>query len=156
MKIKSPRDFWAGLMFIAFGLFFLTVAQVNYQMGTAVRMGPGYFPSVLGGILAVLGAIVLFDSFILKGLPVAKFHFRPLIFILISSLAFAYLLKPLGLVLASAALIFISAFGGHEFKWKEVGILTVVLIIFAVLVFVKGLTLPFPICPSFIDVCPIR
>jgi hypothetical protein len=156
MKIKSPRDFWAGLMFIAFGLFFLIVAQVNYQMGTAVRMGPGYFPSVLGGILAVLGAIVLFESFILTGLPVNKFHFRPLIFILISSLAFAYLLKPLGLVLASAALIFISALGGHEFKLKEVGILTVVLIIFSVIVFVKGLTLPFPICPSFVDVCPIR
>ena len=156
MKIKSPRDFWAGLMFIAFGLFFLIVAQLNYQMGTAVRMGPAYFPSVLGGILAVLGAIVLFDSFVLTGPKVAKFHFRPLIFILISSLAFAYLLKPLGLVLASACLIFISAYGGHEFRWKEVGILTVVLIIFSVLVFVKGLTLPFPICPSFVDICPIR
>ena len=156
MKIKAPRDFWAGLMFIGVGLFFLIVAQMNYQMGTAVRMGPGYFPSVLGGMLAVLGGIVLFDSFILTGPKVNKFHFRPLIFILISSLAFAYLLKPLGLVLASVALIFISAFGGHEFKFKEVAILTVVLVIFSVLVFVKGLTLPFPICPSFIDNCPIR
>jgi hypothetical protein len=156
MKIKSPRDFWAGLMFIAFGLFFLIVAQVNYQMGTAVRMGPGYFPSVLGGMLAILGAIVLFDSFVLEGTPVPKFHFRPLLFILASSLAFAYLLKPLGLVLASAALIFIAAFGGHEFRFKEVAILTAVLIVFSVIVFVKGLTLPFPICPSFVDVCPIR
>jgi hypothetical protein len=156
VKIKSPRDFWAGLMFIAFGLFFVIVAQVNYQMGTAVRMGPGYFPTVLGGMLAVLGGIVLFDSFVLTGTPVPTFHFRPLIFILISSLAFAYLLKPLGLVLASVALIFISAFGGHEFKWKEVAILSVVLVVFAVVVFVKGLTLPFPICPSFIEICPIR
>ena len=156
MKIKAPRDFWAGLMFIAFGLFFLIVAQMFYQMGTAVRMGPGYFPTVLGGILALLGAIVLAGSFAVEGPPVAEFHFRPLIFILISSLAFAYLLKPLGLVLASAALIFISAYGGHEFKWKEVTILTVVLVIFSVLVFVKGLTLPFPICPGFVEVCPIR
>jgi hypothetical protein len=156
MKIKSPRDFWAGLMFIAFGVFFLVVAQMNYQMGTAVRMGPGYFPSVLGGILAVLGAIVLFDSFVLTGTPVPKFHFRPLLFILASSLAFAYLLKPLGLVLASVCLIFISAFGGHEFKWKEVAILSAVLVVFAVVVFVKGLTLPFPICPSFVEICPIR
>jgi hypothetical protein len=156
MKIKAPRDFWAGLMFIAFGLFFLIVAQMNYQMGTAVRMGPGYFPTVLGGMLAVLGGVVLFGSFALEGAPVAKFHFRPLLFILVSSLAFAYLLKPLGLVLASAALIFISAFGGHEFRWKEVTILTGVLIVFSVLVFVKGLTLPFPICPSFVEICPIR
>jgi hypothetical protein len=137
-------------------LFFLIVAQMNYQMGTAVRMGPGYFPSVLGGILAVLGAIVLFDSFVIEGTPVPRFYFRPLLFVLVSSLAFAYLLKPLGLVLASTALIFISAFGGHEFRFKEVAILTVVLIIFSVIVFVKGLTLPFPICPSFVDVCPIR
>jgi hypothetical protein len=156
MKIKSPKDFWAGLMFIGFGLFFALVAQLNYQMGSAVRMGPAYFPTVLGGMLVVLGAIVMFDSFILRGEKVAKFHFRPLLFVMVSSLAFAYLLKPLGMVLASVALVFIAAFGGHEFKWKEVAILSVVLVIFSVLVFVKGLTLPFPICPSFIDICPIR
>ena len=63
---------------------------------------------------------------------------------------------PLGLVLASAALVFICAYGGHEFKWKEVAIMSVVLVIFSVLVFVKGLSLPFPICPDFIEVCPIR
>ncbi len=151
MKIKSPKDFWAGIMFISIGLFFVVVAQTQYQMGTAVRMGPGYFPTVLGGMLAVLGGIVLFDSFILDGEKVARFHFRPLLFILASSLAFAYLLKPLGLVLASIALIFVSAFGGHEFKWKEVAILSAVLVVFAVVVFVKGLTLPFPICPAIID-----
>ncbi len=156
MKIKSPKDFWAGIMFMSIGVFFVIVAQMNYQMGTAVRMGPGYFPTVLGGMLAVLGAIVLFDSFILTGEKVARFHFRPLLFILASSLAFAYLLKPLGLVLASIALVFISAFGGHEFKWKEVAILSAVLVVFAVVVFVKGLTLPFPICPAIIDNCPIR
>jgi len=156
MKIKSPKDFWAGLMFIGFGLFFLGVAQMNYQMGTAVRMGPGYFPTVLGGLLAVLGAIVLFQGLSVEGEKVSAFHFRPLIFVLASSLAFAYLLKPLGLVLSTIALVFIAAYGGHEFKWKEVAILSVVLVIFSVLVFVKGLTLPFPICPSIIDNCPIR
>ena len=156
MKIKSPQDFWAGLMFIAFGVFFVVVALVYYQMGSAVRMGPAYFPVVLGGLLAVLGAIVLVASLAIEGEPVAKFHFRPLLFIAVSSLAFAYLLKPLGLVLASIALIFICAYGGHEFKWKEVAIMSVLLAVFSVIVFVKGLTLPFPICPSFIETCPIR
>ena len=156
MKIKSPKDFWAGLMFIGFGVFFIVVALVYYQMGSAVRMGPAYFPVLLGGLLAVLGLVVLVDSVIESGPPIAKFHFRPLLFIAASSLAFAYLLKPLGLVLASVALIFISAYGGHEFKWKEVAIMSVVLVIFAVLVFVKALSLPFPICPDFIEVCPIR
>ena len=119
-------------------------------------MGPAYFPVVLGGLLAVLGAIVVFSSLATEGPEVAKFHFRPLLFIAISSLAFAYLLKPLGLVLSSIVLIFISAYGGHEFKWKEVAIMSVVLAIFSVLVFVKGLALPFPVCPDFIEVCPIR
>lgn len=171
MKIKSQQDWWAGLMFIAFGLFFILFAAgtpefinqlfgskliAGYQMGSSVRMGPAYFPVVLGGMLAVLGLLVLIDSLVETGPKVAKFHFRPLIFIAISSLAFAYLLKPLGLVLASAVLVFISAYGGHEFKWKEVAIMSVVLVIFSVVVFVKGLSLPFPVCPSFIDVCPIR
>jgi hypothetical protein len=171
MKVKSEQDLWAGLMFIAFGLFFIVVALgtpefidqlvgtrliPGYQMGSSVRMGPAYFPVVLGGLLAVLGLIVLFDAVVEEGPKVAKFHFRPLIFIAISSLAFAYLLKPLGLVLSSIVLIFISAYGGHEFKWKEVAIMSVVLAIFSVLVFVKGLALPFPVCPDFIEVCPIR
>ena len=156
MKIKSPQDFWAGLMFIGFGVFFVVVALIYYQMGSAVRMGPAYFPVLLGGLLAVLGLVVLINSVIIEGPAIAKFHFRPLLWIGLSSLAFAYLLKPLGLVLASAALVFICAYGGHEFKWKEVAIMSVVLVIFAVLVFVKALSLPFPICPDFIEVCPIR
>ena len=223
MQIKNPKDFWAGLMFMVVGVFFMVVAAgtpefINhlfgseklipgYQIGSAVRMGPAYFPIVLGGLLTVLGAIVFFRSFVshiageeaalhlpfnivdlaaaagvfvvvafvAKALGISNDYamlasavivsvlsvmFRPetkaLTLILASSLAFAYLLKPLGLALAAAALIFISAYGGHEFKWKEVAILTVVLVIFSVLVFVKGLTLPFPICPDFVESCPIR
>jgi len=171
MKIKSQQDWWAGLMFIAFGVFFIVFALgtpefINnivgtkliggYQLGSSVRMGPAYFPVVLGGMLAILGALVLLDSIVEKGPDVAKFHFRPVLFLGLSSLAFAYLLKPLGLVLASVALVFISAYGGHEFKWKEVAIMSVALVIVSVLVFVKALSLPFPICPDFIEICPIR
>lgn len=171
MRIKSQQDWWAGLMFIGFGLFFVlfsvgtpefidrivgTRLIAGYQMGSSVRMGPAYFPVVLGGLLAFLGLLVVLDSIVEEGPKVAKFHFRPLLFVAVSSLAFAYLLKPLGLVLASVALVFISAYGGHEFKWKEVAIMSVVLIVFSVLVFVKALALPFPICPDFINNCPIR
>jgi hypothetical protein len=148
MKIKSPRDFWAGVMFIAFGGFAVIVAQMNYQMGTAVRMGPGYFPTVLGGILAALGLFVLIESLALEGPKVARFYFRPILFIVAANLAFAYLLKPLGLVLSVVALVFVSAFGGHEYKFKEVAILTIVMIIVSVGVFVKALSLPFPIWPD--------
>ncbi len=150
MKIKSPKDFWAGLMFIGFGLFFLVVAG-NYQMGSAVRMGPAYFPTVLGGMMAVLGAIVLFQSLTIQGGPMPKLSFKPIFFISLALILFGYLLKPIGFVLALVVLVFVSAFGGHEFRAKEVAILAVVLIVFSVLAFVKGLTLPFPLWPDFMS-----
>jgi Tripartite tricarboxylate transporter TctB family len=197
MRIKSPRDFWAGLMFIGTGLFFLIWAYAYYQMGTAVRMGPAYFPFVLGGLLAFLGLLVFIEGFALADsggplqLPfnivdlvvalaifavviylvtkagissdygmlaasvivtVLTVRYRPnakaLVLISVACLVYGYLMKPLGLVAATAALVFISAYGGHEFKWKEVSILFVVLMVFSYLVFVKGLTLPFPMWPA--------
>jgi putative tricarboxylic transport membrane protein len=148
MAIKSPKDFWAGMMFVAFGAGMAAIAVNNYQMGSAVRMGPAYFPTVLGGILAVLGLILFVRSFALKGDKVQAFSFRPLLLILVAVLLFGYTLKPLGLLGATLLLVFVSAFGGHEFKWKEVAILYVALFVFSVFVFVKGLTLPFPICPA--------
>jgi hypothetical protein len=201
MKIKNQKDFWAGVMFMAFGLSTVIIAALNYQMGSAVRMGPAYFPTVLGGILAVLGlviflrgfgskitdqahivvqtsfgivdlvvAVVIFTAFglaskaiwgagdygmlaaaiLLSGLAFfLRPDTRPLVLIFTSCLVFAYLLKPLGLVAASILLILVGALGGHEFKLKEVAILAVALAIFSVIVFVYGLTLPFPIWPAF-------
>jgi hypothetical protein len=148
MTIKSPKDFWAGLMFVGFGVFFAVWATFNYQMGTVVRMGPAYFPTVLGGLLAVLGLVVLLAGVTIEGPPVPKMSFRPLVLISVACVIYGYTMKPLGLVGATAALVFLSAFGGHEFNWKEVTILYVVLIVFSVLVFVKGLTLPFPLWPA--------
>ena len=203
LRIKAPRDFWAALMFIGFGGFFMVWALSHYQMGTAVRMGPAYFPTVLGGLLVVLGVLVLLESVTMEGPPLAlSFNIidliiavliyvalgwifkragiggdwavlvgtvvlvplsvlfrptsKPLVLISAACVIYGYLMKPLGLVLATGLLVFISAFGGHEFKWKEVTILFVILIAFSILVFVKGLTLPFPICPAFIENCPIR
>jgi Tripartite tricarboxylate transporter TctB family len=254
LKITSSKDFWAGLMFIAFGLAFWYIADKNYQMGTSVRMGPAYFPVVLGGILAALGlavfvlgfvakssdpplaipfrpwylvaglalgavafflrdmrdatlpgytlgkevvhtvmsaiaVVVAFGAFPIKVLPFriwrltaglalggfaywwftkippheahfavlightlvsglsvglifAAFGERSLWVILFSVVVFGYLLKPLGLVAATVLLVVISAWGGHEFKPKEVVILSAALALFSVLAFVKGLGLP--------------
>ena len=197
MRITNGKDFWAGVMFISFGLAFMWKAQ-DYAMGTSVRMGPAYFPTVLGGLLAVLGAAVLFRAFVTKvenplhvfpfktwrlvaglalgavayytqpgnaagilldtghaivaglavGLIFAAFGERSLWVILFSVVIFGYVLKPLGLVAATVLLVFVSAWGGHEFKWKEVTILSVSLAIFAVLAFVKGLGLPMNIWPG--------
>ena len=156
LKIRAPKDFWAGVMFIGVGGFFMLWATTHYQMGTAVRMGPAYFPAVLGGLLVFLGALVLMQSLAMDGPPVPRFAFRPLILISLACVVYGYSMKPGGLIVATALLVYVSAYGGHEFNWKEVTILFLVLILFSVLVFVKGLTLPFPICPSFIENCPIR
>jgi hypothetical protein len=148
MKIKSPKDFWSGLMFMGFGLFAAIWAVTHYQMGTAVRMGPAYFPAVLGGLLFVLGLIIFLGSFVMDGPKVPPIYFRPLFFISLGCLLYGYLMKPLGLVGATAALVFVGAFGGHEFRWWEVAILYVLLIVFSWLVFIRGLGLPFPIWPA--------
>jgi hypothetical protein len=150
MKIKNPKDFWAGLMFIVFGLFFVIGAR-NYQLGSAARMGPAYFPTLLGGLMAVVGGAVFFRSFVLKGETVAAIPLRLLFFITLSLLVFGYLLKPIGLVLALLCLVVISAFPGHEFRLKEALLLTLALIVLCVLVFVKGLGLPFPLWPKFLS-----
>ena len=147
MKIKAPKDFWAGLMFIAFGVGFAWGAQ-NYQMGSAVRMGPAYFPTMLGGLLVVLGLAILVGSFLAQGPKVPQFHFKPLILIVVAIVLFGALLRPLGVVIATVALIGVGALGGTDFRWKEVGILSAALAVFAVWVFVKGLGLPIPVWPG--------
>jgi len=148
MKIKSPKDFGAGLMFITFGLFFMIDAR-NYDLGSAARMGPAYFPTLLGGLMAVIGGIVLFQSFAVSGGKLAPIPLRLLFFITLSLLLFGYLLKPIGLVLSLSLLVVVSAVAGHEFKLREVLVLAFALIVLSVLVFVKGLGQPFPLWPSF-------
>jgi hypothetical protein len=99
---------------------------------------------------------VLFKSLAVDGPKVAAFHFRPLVLVCGSVLAYGYLIQPGGLAVATAAAVFIGALAGHEFKWKEVSVVALVLVAFSYFVFVKGLTLPFPMCPSFIENCPVR
>ena len=86
LKIKSPEDFWSGLMFVAFGIAAMYMSR-NYPMGSALRMGPGYFPTWLGGIMTFIGAIVFGRSFYLKGEGLTAWSFRPLL-VLVFSIAF--------------------------------------------------------------------
>jgi hypothetical protein len=149
MKIQSPKDFWAGLMFMALGLFFVFAAS-GLSMGSVTRMGPAYFPTVLGGLMAVLGGVIFFLSLTVKGGKVPPISFRPLFFTTLALIAFGYLLRPLGIVVAVALLVAVSAFAGHGIKLKEVVIISIVLLVFSVLVFVKALGLPFPLWPEFL------
>jgi hypothetical protein len=143
-------------MFIAFGAFFVAWSFAHYNMGSAVRMGPGYFPVVLGGLLALLGLALALRALALSGPAIAPWHFRPLLLVSASVVVYGYLMQPAGLAVATAAAVFIGALAGHEFRWKEVTALALALVVFSYLVFVKALTLPFPMCPRFVENCPIR
>ncbi len=150
MKIKDAKDFWSGVMFAAFGLGFVVFAR-QYDMGTAARMGPAFFPTVLGGLLLLLGVVVS-----IKGLTVptndgqvARFHFKPLILVLGAVVAFGLLLRPAGLLVSIAALVVISSLGGDEFKLRDVLLLTVGLAILVLIVFIYGLAMTVPVLPSF-------
>ncbi len=147
--VKKPRDFWSGVMFVAVGALFAGVA-VTYKIGTAARMGPGYFPLVLGVILIGLGvAIVAFSLKGENGEAVDKFHWGPLFWVLGSICLFGVMLKLTGVLAAGLALVIGSSVGSGEFKWKEVVLLGLALTIFCAAVFVGGLKLPIPMCPGF-------
>jgi len=147
MRVTRSKDFWAGLMFAAIGAAFMIVAR-NYNMGTAVRMGPAYFPTVVGGMLVAVGLIVLLKAFLVDSGPVPRMYLLPLVIVLASVCFFGVLLRPLGLVIASAVLIVVGALGGKEFRWKEMVLLTAILVAFSVAVFVYGLGLPFQLWPE--------
>jgi hypothetical protein len=147
LKIRSMKDFSAGLMFIVVGSMFAIGAN-QYPMGTAVRMGPAYFPSVLGWILVVLGLIVFGRSFYTEDEEaIRKTSYRPLILIVGSVFVFGFLLDTAGLVAASFSLMFISALGGWDFRWKEQVVNSVVMTAMIVGMFYYGLGLPFKLFP---------
>lgn len=147
-KIKSKKDFNAGLMFIAFGAGFAIVAK-NYPMGTAVRMGPAYFPTILGWLLVILGIIVFAQSFFVSDEKPKATDSRALLWILGSVLAFALLVGPLnaGLVPASLVIVLMSAYGSEEFSWRDAIISAVVLTVACTGIFYYGLGLPFMLFP---------
>ncbi len=144
---RDRKDFNAGVMYICIGAFFGGFAT-NYPMGTAVRMGPAYFPSILGALLALLGIILVVRSYFMRGgeLP-SKTHWRPLLFILGAALLFAFLIDRAGLIIASAVMMVMGALGGWDFKWKEQVFNAIFMTAACVGIFYFGLGLPFRLFP---------
>jgi hypothetical protein len=146
-KLRDPQDFWSGVLFIILGLGFAGIAT-TYSLGTANRMGPGYFPFYLGLIMAGLGVAILVISFRKKGEAVGRFYWKPIFWVIGSICVFGVLLKAVGMLVAGFLLVVGASMGGDEFKWKEVSINATILVIFCALVFVIGLKLPIPMCPD--------
>ncbi len=144
MKIKNQEDFWAGMMFASFGALAIWLST-DYPMGTASRMGPGYFPTWLGGIMLLLGAIVAVMALKTEGPKVTPFAWKPMIMLSVGFLAFGWGVDHIGFIPALFLLSVITAAAGQTFKIVEVLIMTVVLIAGAVGIFIYGIELPFPL-----------
>lgn len=153
MRIVHQKDFATGLLYIAIGVAF-AVASWEYRMGTAARMGPGYFPFCLGVIMASIGAMVLLGATKSSAEPekLERWDFRALFIVLVSVAVFGLLLEPLGLIVSVIALVAGSSFASHEFTWRATLLNTLVLTAFALVVFVYGLGLQFPVWPAFMRV----
>ncbi len=160
MNIKSQKDFFSGLLFMTVGVAFAW-GSTNYSVGTGARMGPGYFPLMLGVLMAVLGIVITFNSLVVEtedGDKIGSWAFKPLFFIIAANLVFGLMLGGLpsvkipamGLIAGIYALTFIASLASDEFKAKEVAILATVLSIMSYLAFIVLLKLQFPVWPTFI------
>jgi hypothetical protein len=147
LQVRNPKNLYAGLLFGSFGIIGHT-AGWSYPMGTAFRMGPGYFPLVINSALMLLSLVIIGTSFFGKVEPAPKLHLRPLIFVLGGVVLFALLIIPLGLVIAATSLIVISRLGGWDIRFQQTVLLCLGLTIGAVLVFIYGLGLPFSVWPN--------
>jgi putative tricarboxylic transport membrane protein len=140
-RIKNQQDFWAGLMFIVFGLAAILISR-DYPYGTAMRMGPGYFPTWIGAMLIILGAAVSAVSFKLEEGQITPFAWKPMILLSLSFVVFGFGIDHVGFVPALMGVIVLSAAAGKRCRLLEVALLTVVLVLLELGIFVYGIELP--------------
>jgi hypothetical protein len=152
LKIRNQRDFGAGIMYMVIGLFFAIMAT-NYPMGTAAKMGPGYFPFYLGILMFLLGVLVAVKAFGAKAAieTIPKFNWRVIAQITGAVVLYGLLLPRLGFLIAVVVLVFVAASASREFTWKGTAINAAFLVTFTYSVFVLGLKLQFPLLPVFLQ-----
>lgn len=146
--LRNNRDFIAGLLFIVLGGLAVVLAR-DFPFGTTMRMGPGYFPTVLGGILSLFGAYVLARGIRTGDKVKGEWGWRPLALIAAAIVLFGFLLDRAGMVPAIMVTLFVAAAAGREFRFKEVLLLAVVMMAFSVALFSYGLKLPYPLLGGY-------
>ncbi len=151
-SIRSPKDFWAGLLYAGFGAAAVLIAR-EYGMGSSSKMGPAYFPTVLGSLLLLIGLASLIRSFFAKGEPIGAIAWKGMALVTLATVLFGALLRPAGLVAALATLILVSAAASVKFRidWRALTLM-VGLIVFCALVFVKALGLPVSLLGTWVTI----
>lgn len=147
LDLRNNKDLLAGVLFILIGGLAVVIAR-DYSMGSTMRMGPGYFPMVLGGLLCLFGVYVLGRGLRSGEKVKGDWGWKPLALIALSIVLFGFLMDRLGIVPALVVMFFVGAAAGREFRFKEVLLLTVLMSAFAAGVFVWGLKLPYPLFPG--------
>ena len=161
MRIKSQADFYSGVMFTAVGGAF-AIGSTSYNIGDGARMGPGYFPLMLGVLLAFLGIVIMFQALVVEtmdGDKIGRWAWKPLAYVLGANLAFGVLLGGLpsiglpamGMILAIYALTIISSMAGSHFKLRDVLILATILAAGSYVAFIWALKLQIQVWPTFIS-----
>jgi len=146
--IRNPKDFWAGIIYVVIGAGAFVMAQ-DYKMGTAVKMGPGYFPAALGGLLVLIGLASLIRSLVRPGEAISDFAVKGLVLVVGGTFLSGYLMRHAGLVMALPLLVLITALASIKFRWTSALALAAGMTLFSALVFVKGLGLPIPLLGSW-------
>lgn len=145
---RNAKDFWTGIVYIAFGSAALVLSR-DYGMGTAAKMGPAYFPTILSGILIAIGIISLIRSFLQEGSPVGALAGRGLVLVISSTVLFGLIIRGAGLIIALPLLVIMSCFASPRFRWTHSLALAAGLTAFCIVVFQKGLGVPLPILGSW-------
>lgn len=143
MKHKDLQDLIGGVLLSAVGLFFALYSQ-RYDLGTAARMGPGYFPTVLGWTLTVLGVLVALPALFRKGPPV-KIQLGNFLFVMAALLLFAFSLRSLGMVAATFLASFVASLADRDITWKGRALMSAGVTVLTVLVFSMGLNMVLPL-----------
>ncbi len=150
MKVSLSRnkDFWSGMMFIVIGAVAMFIAR-DYKFGSTLRMGPGFFPVILGGILVLIGLSVMVSGLRRSEAIQGSWSVRAMILMPLSLVLFGLLMELAGFIPSLAALIFVAASSGREFRFIEVFLVCLLLIGLSVGVFIWGLNLPYPLLKGF-------
>jgi len=151
-RFHHSQDFWSGCAFTAFGAVTVVLAQ-SHPLGTAARMGPGYFPTLLGFLLAGIGAVMLIKSVVvvaINGERVGGIDVRLLLRVLLAVAAFGLLLNPLGIVLTAMVVVVVASWAGHEFRLGEALLNAVVLALLSYALFIRTLNQTMPVWPWFL------
>jgi hypothetical protein len=147
VRIRSPVDFWCGLLFVAIGALAMVLAQ-EYRFGTSARMGPGYFPTLLGGLMALLGLTLSVPALLTDGEPLPRIHVPPLLMVLLGIAAFGVTLEYLGFVAAIIALVLIGGLADRDLRPLEIAGVAAFMVLFSLLIFVVLLGLPLRLWPN--------